>query len=541
MSVEKRQSKWVVIPNRPDWTTNPTERVEWDVIVGLARSGAEKRTAMRTNPKITLEFEVDPTDLTESVKLRARLDAAISTGYAAVPRWGSGMALGFAAAATDTEITLAEATDYPWFEGEYVFLCSMDPDGHAVWEVNVIVDPFNDQTFTLLNPLANDYAAGWHVYPMLLGRLKADGWSARSDWHPTGRLSIESTEPADGSAEIIPPEGPALTAEDDLASYANHGFSEATLDGGTGWDGPWGAIFDTFDALMIEDDLSDYSNQAFDDGDMDGGTGFDGAWRAVWHTVGDDYDAIFWFRSDLLSGIDGEEYRFLPNCARAGEPAWLHSNASGTYDEGVIEAGVLNGLPVISISGSDYVNLFAEIPADFQIFAVFADFRADEGGDSVTNAILALNAPYTISNATLNNPPYTTIFGTHDSDFACQFGTGTALDTAAKNTPATRLKQTGGTAPNSFAVAECVVKDGFCYPRINDTVQTARTTHDLAATGLRIGSLGWGPTGVWPYPENATVLRGWVVGKMAELIITSDTTEATRAAIRQDILARWGI
>lgn len=532
MSVELRQSKWVVFPHRPNWETDPVFTREWGVEVSPAQSGAESRVCTRKSPIRVLEFEISPVDWEESQRMWDRYDAALSTGNALVPFWGNGLAVQTATSG-DSTVTLAAPTAYEFRVGEYVFICEIGSEDHEHWEVNVVVDPLDSTTITLLNPLARTYSGPVHIYPVLLGRLELASAAQRTDWHADSSVRIRSTQWSDGSGEIPPVGGVTLTAEDDLSSYDNHGFSEVTLDGGSGWDGPWGAIEVTYDATMIEDDLSDYSAQAFDDADMNGGTGWDGKWASIYFTSSDDYGAVFWFRADKLGGVAGESYRYLPNCARAGQPVILHSDGSGMYDGATLNAGALNGNDVIDIDGQDYVNMTAEIPAEFRVLAVFADFHADDGGGGGTKALLALNAgAYTITSGLLSSPPFTMVLGTYSDLFATFFGTGTALDTAAANTPTHKVRADAMAAPMSFAVVEVVVKAGTATPRVNDSTQSSKSTHAAASVGFRIGSLGW---------SAPSTLHDWIAGSLAELIVTTDTTDATRDAIRADLATRWGV
>lgn len=523
MTVDRVQSKWVILPHLIDWSSLPLVGREWLTSVSPALSGAEERVALKPRADILFNFDVLTNNQPEIEILLARLDAATKAGYVAVPFWARAYQTLTAASASGTTVTLKETSAWPWFHGEYVFIRRPGPSAHDDWEVNIVTNPISTTVLTLNSGLDRSYAAGSIVCPLLLGRLERAPVSVRTNRHLSVAISVRSQESADGTSELGPEPEPSPSCADDLSSYEDdHGFSYAALGGGTGWNGDWRALFATYDRLMMTDDLSEYANQAWSDAAMDLGDGFTDDWRAYRTTHSDDWDAVFWFAADELSGVADEQQRRLVSISRSGRVLEQHKTPSATYSDAKLKLAQVNGLPAIEITAAYWHDIQAELEQDVAVYAVATL-------DAVGGCLVSLGSA---------EPRGTNIFrfffgmGGSPTYFALGLGNGTSYSIFfAALSPATVL------AP-SFAQFHTRLVDEVCFSRVGSVdMDPVEATGLTMVDGLKIGAAGYGrPTA--PIDNN---LYYEISGKFAEIIITPDTSEATRDEIEAYFTAKYGV
>jgi hypothetical protein len=171
----------VLIPDSPNWRTEPAWSRAWQTQVAGGVTGAESRTAVRMAPRVSLRWTVMSLTLQDHWQLDDRIRAALKLGLACAPYWGRGIKL-----ALDLTADLCTLTSdlWPWAEDDYIFLL----DAFGLWEVRQII-AVAGAVLTLDDDVARTYTAPLLVWPLLYGELKAD-MSALTSWHADVPLEL---------------------------------------------------------------------------------------------------------------------------------------------------------------------------------------------------------------------------------------------------------------------------------------------------------------------------------------------------------------
>lgn len=196
----------VLFPHAPNWEAPPEWRRRWESEVSGAVTGHEARQALRTVPRRALSWAVTPWTAQEENALEDRIRAASKSGLACTPYWGRGTVL--ASDCTGTAVGLA-ADHWSWTVGDHIFLLDATDSTAPVFNVRQISALTNQQHFTLGAVVSRTFAAGLMVWPLLFGKLRAEGLSQATACRAGVRLRIEEQiSPASVPVgEVMPPAG----------------------------------------------------------------------------------------------------------------------------------------------------------------------------------------------------------------------------------------------------------------------------------------------------------------------------------------------
>jgi len=152
------------------WDIRPesrySEELQFYTDVIVAKSGKEKRQAVREYPRQTFDFLYRMDD-DERPFFENRLFDFQSLGFG-MPTWFFVTRLSAAATATDTTIQV-ESTDFRDFRvGGLVVI--FDPDDEDVFDA-IVIASFTSTTIELESPLLNSFPAGAEVYPLAVLRV----------------------------------------------------------------------------------------------------------------------------------------------------------------------------------------------------------------------------------------------------------------------------------------------------------------------------------------------------------------------------------
>lgn len=214
----------VLFPHMPDWGTKPVPRRIWETNIAEGIRGNEARAAMRAVPRRQISFMVTAQSLEERVRLEARMDMAISTGFACAPLHGRSSALLKAVAAgAQKTILLSTGGGWRWQAGDYAMLINNDLcyDIAAVLSTGLTADssewtadediPINQPALNLGSPLNFAWQAGALVWPVIFGKAtlsKSDGLSGA-----LSAVKITVSELTSGRNEqigVLPAQGPGV-------------------------------------------------------------------------------------------------------------------------------------------------------------------------------------------------------------------------------------------------------------------------------------------------------------------------------------------
>lgn len=116
----------VLIPDAPNWANKPRWSRRWQTAITTGVTGAEDRAALRKEPLESLEYSL-LTELGEREALTARLQAALKSGRACIPRWDLPQTLKLDADARRAETTQRH---HSWHIGDYAIF--LRPTGGTV-------------------------------------------------------------------------------------------------------------------------------------------------------------------------------------------------------------------------------------------------------------------------------------------------------------------------------------------------------------------------------------------------------------------------
>lgn len=153
----------VLFPNGADWSQKPKWSRAWQTAVAEAVVGRESRYALRSNPRVTLNWRVITSTVAATQMLDDRIRAAVKSGFACAPFHGRGAWC--AAEAGDNEVVANGA--WRWQAGDYFFA----GDENAS-DARLIIDAALDVgmwTLTLDEPLDFDHTG--FAWPLLFGKL----------------------------------------------------------------------------------------------------------------------------------------------------------------------------------------------------------------------------------------------------------------------------------------------------------------------------------------------------------------------------------
>jgi hypothetical protein len=166
MSVETVNDH-VLIPNGADWRFSPNWSRAWQPAIVNAVTGKESRASLRSQPRVTLEYQLTTESIAATQELDHRVRAAVKLGLGCCPYFGRGGRLAIAADAGEVSVQVNDA--WPWQPGDY-FFCG-DENGSDAQLVEAAVLDAGVWTLTLDDVLAFDHAAGALAWPLLFGKF----------------------------------------------------------------------------------------------------------------------------------------------------------------------------------------------------------------------------------------------------------------------------------------------------------------------------------------------------------------------------------
>ena len=177
----------VLIPHPANWTTPPRSRRTWQTEIAEALPGAETRQALRAVARRQLTFNVTAATLQERVRLEARMDAALKSGYGFAPLHGRACYLAAAANAGDSALSLQSSTlAWAWQAGDYVFLMTDD----QTFDILPITNVAGSVLSLPSSALAYNWPSGQLVWPVIFGAFTADKEEALTGWHANWKITI---------------------------------------------------------------------------------------------------------------------------------------------------------------------------------------------------------------------------------------------------------------------------------------------------------------------------------------------------------------
>lgn len=173
-----------LISHLPNWEANPVHGRVWETNIAGTIKGAESRASMRAVPRRSVAFVVTAQTLEERVRLEARLDNALQTGFACAPLHGRGSTLMNATAAgSKANIILNLGGGWNWQAGDYAMLAydDLNYDVAPVINVGLTADattwtadsglPIDQPALSLASPLNFNWLAGAIVRPVIFGKV----------------------------------------------------------------------------------------------------------------------------------------------------------------------------------------------------------------------------------------------------------------------------------------------------------------------------------------------------------------------------------
>jgi hypothetical protein len=174
-----------LFPHHANWAVAPAWQRRWQTGIGSGVTGAEQRAAARALPLHNLSFAITPYNLQERLRLDARMDQALKSGYACAPFFGRACFLAAGVAAGAAALDLVAPAAWSWAAGDYAILLRDD----EIYDV-ILVSSVAGSTLNLDDVLTCAWLRGDMVRPVLFGTLAAEKQSPDSPWYATLRIAI---------------------------------------------------------------------------------------------------------------------------------------------------------------------------------------------------------------------------------------------------------------------------------------------------------------------------------------------------------------
>ena len=179
----------ILIPDTPDWSTQPEIERLWKTEIAEALPGNEARKTVEFAPRLKLSFTVRQQHAIPQQEFEDTLREALKTGLACVPLHGMAAVL----VSQDGAAIVVDAIQEGWRADEYLFFSDQDPEDPS-WEVRQIVS-IAGTTITLESALDMAWPAGALVWRLIFGRLSSptqqDAWDY---WNGKSKLTLTERE-----------------------------------------------------------------------------------------------------------------------------------------------------------------------------------------------------------------------------------------------------------------------------------------------------------------------------------------------------------
>lgn len=153
-----------VFPFRPNWSTPPSESLEWRTDILKARNATEQRRALRQKPRRGFDYS-----LLLSGELPTYFESLLfgwQNRYFALPVWTDKVKLSASVVELGTSLPVASTDTYGFQEGGFALLFYSE----RIYDV-VQITTVGPASLTLAQPLERDWPAGSAVYPLVVGHL----------------------------------------------------------------------------------------------------------------------------------------------------------------------------------------------------------------------------------------------------------------------------------------------------------------------------------------------------------------------------------